>query len=130
MDLNYQVIGKRIRLLRNQRHLSQMTLAEIIDRCPTYISLVENGRRCPSLETLIDIANALKASLDWLLEDHLISKRPEANTELSAIMEDCNDFERIVIIDNTRALKRILRESQHMMRITADSIGRSRNKRN
>lgn len=130
MDLNNQMIGKRIRLLRNQHHLSQMTLAEIIDKSPTYMSLVENGQRCPSLKTLIDIANALKVSLDMLLIDHLKCKHPEASTELSAIMEDCSDFERIVIIDNTRALKRSLRENQHLLRTSMDSIGRLRNKRN
>lgn len=46
MDLNYQSIGKRIRLLRSQQRLSQMTLAEMIEKCPTNVSLVENGHRC------------------------------------------------------------------------------------
>ena len=49
MYLDYQTIGKRIRLLRKQQHLSQMTLAEMVDKSPTYISLVENGQKGPSL---------------------------------------------------------------------------------
>ena len=48
MYLNYQAIGKRIRLLRKQQHLSQMTLAEMVNKSPTYISLVENGQKGPS----------------------------------------------------------------------------------
>lgn len=47
MYLNYQTIGKRIRLLRKQQHLSQLTLAEMVDKSPTYISLVENGQKRP-----------------------------------------------------------------------------------
>ena len=31
MHLNYETIGKRIRLLRKQQHLSQMELAEMVD---------------------------------------------------------------------------------------------------
>lgn len=60
MYLNYETIGKRIRLLRKQQHLSQMELAEMIDKSPTYISLVENGQKGPSLETLVDVANAVR----------------------------------------------------------------------
>ena len=64
MYLNYQTIGKRIRLLRKQQHLSQLTLAEMVDKSPTYISLVENGQKGPSLEMLIDVANALTRNAD------------------------------------------------------------------
>ena len=77
MHLNYQTIGKRIRLLRKQQQLSQMTLAEMVDKSPTYISLVENGQKGPSLETLIDVANALKVTMDVLLAEYL-----EQNTQL------------------------------------------------
>ena len=71
MYLNYQTIGKRIRLLRKQQHLSQMTLAEMVDKSPTYISLVENGQKGPSLETLIDVANALKVTMMYCLPNIL-----------------------------------------------------------
>lgn len=60
MHLNYETVGKRIRLLRKQQHLSQMELAEMVDKSPTYISLVENGQKGPSLETLVDVANVQK----------------------------------------------------------------------
>lgn len=67
MYLNYQAIGKRIRLLRKQQHLSQMTLAEMVNKSPTYISLVENGQKGPSLEMLIDVANPTHGCADtWI----------------------------------------------------------------
>ena len=80
MYLDYQTIGKRIRLLRKQQHLSQMTLAEMVDKSPTYISLVENGQKGPSLEMLIDVANALKVTMDVLLAEYL-----EHNTAVNAM---------------------------------------------
>ena len=84
MYLNYQAIGKRIRLLRKQQHLSQMTLAEMVNKSPTYISLVENGQKGPSLEMLIDVANALKVTMDMLLAEYLDQNTAAIGSELSS----------------------------------------------
>lgn len=116
MHLNYQTIGKRIRLLRKQQQLSQMTLAEMVDKSPTYISLVENGQKGPSLETLIDVANALKVTMDVLLAEYLEQNTAAAGVELSAIIEDCSEYEKRVIIDSARSLKQVLREARHLAR--------------
>lgn len=116
MYLNYQTIGKRIRLLRKQQNLSQMTLAEMVDKSPTYISLVENGQKGPSLETLIDVANALKVTMDVRLAEYLEQNTTAVGAELSAIIEDCSEYEKRVIIDGARSLKQVLREAKHLAR--------------
>ena len=116
MNLNYQTIGKRIRLLRTQQHLSQMTLAEMVDKSPTYISLVENGVKGPSLETLIDVANALKVTTDVLLAEYLEHNTATAKSELSSILDGCSEHEKRVIIESARSLKQILRETRHLFR--------------
>ncbi len=116
MYLNYQTIGKRIRLLRKQQHLSQMVLAEMVDKSPTYISLVENGKKGPSLEMLIDVANALKVTLDVILAEYLDQNTPAISAELSAILEDCTEYEKRVIVESARSLKGILRDTHHMFK--------------
>ena len=116
MYLNYQTIGKRIRLLRKQQHLSQLELAEMVDKSPTYISLVENGQKGPSLEMLVDVANALKVTMDVLLSEHLEQNKAAAGAELSAILDDCSEYEKRVIIDGARSLKQVLRETRHLIR--------------
>ena len=116
MYLNYQNIGKRIRLLRKQQHLSQATLAELVDKSPTYISLVENGQKGPSLETLVDVANALKVTMDVLLAEHLDHSTAAIDSELSAILNNCTEYEKRVIIECARDLKRVLRDSRHLLR--------------
>ena len=116
MYLNYETIGKRIRLLRKQQHLTQMTLAEMVDKSPTYISLVENGQKGPSLETLIDVANALKVTMDVLLAEYIEQNTAAAGAELSAIIEDCSEYEKRVIIDGARSLKQVFREAGHLVR--------------
>ncbi len=59
--------GKRFRLLRKQRGLTQQQLSERfgIDRC--YISEIENGRRSITLHILEVIADGFKMSLPELL---------------------------------------------------------------
>lgn len=116
MYLDYQTIGKRIRLLRKQHHLSQMELAEMIEKSPTYISLVENGQKGPSLETLIDVANALKVTPDVLLAEYIEQNTTAVGTELTAILDDCTEYEKRVIVDSARSLKRVLRETGHLFK--------------
>ena len=113
MHLNYETIGKRIRLLRKQQHLSQM---ELVDKSPTYISLVENGQKGPSLETLVDVANVLKVTMDVLLSDFLEHNKAAVGAELSAILDDCSEYEKRVIIDSAHSLKQVLRETRHLIR--------------
>lgn len=62
-------IGKSIRRLRNERSLSQQELAEQADLTPSFLSLVENGRRRPSLAVLRRIADALQLPEEALIWD-------------------------------------------------------------
>lgn len=64
MPLNNYAFGKSIRYFRKKRGLSQSYLSELIDKSPSYISYVESGLRCISLDTLVDIANALNVTAD------------------------------------------------------------------
>ena len=52
MEINYALIGKRIRETRKQRGLSAEELAEIADLSTVYISYIENAKRKPSLESV------------------------------------------------------------------------------
>ena len=54
MEINYALIGKRIRETRKQRGLSAEELAEIADLSTVYISYIENAKRKPSLESFIN----------------------------------------------------------------------------
>lgn len=59
----YQVIGKSIREARTQSGLTQGELAEKSDLSDNFLSLIENGKRPPSLAALIRIAQALDVSV-------------------------------------------------------------------
>ena len=69
MDLSS--IGAKIKQYRKAAKLSQSQLAEMIGISTKYVSVLERSSKPPSLETLINIANALNVSTDLLLCDTL-----------------------------------------------------------
>ena len=60
-------IGKNIRKYRNEKNMRQEDLAEKTGLSTNYIGMIERGEKLPSLDTFIEIANALDVSSDMLL---------------------------------------------------------------
>ena len=112
MSLNYHVIGQRIRNYRQQRNLSQNSVAEKIDKSATYISYIEGGIKHPSLETLVDLANLLGVTTDLLLGENLEHTKLLREMEYQLILHDCNDQERRFLVEATKALKDIMRSDE------------------
>jgi len=56
-----------LRNVRETRKLSQSELAERAGLQPSAISHFETGKRAPSFENLVRLANALAVSIDFLL---------------------------------------------------------------
>ncbi len=61
------MLGARIAALRHQAGLSQVQLAAVLKISPSAMGMYEQGRREPSLQTLVDMAKALGVSTDYLL---------------------------------------------------------------
>jgi len=53
MELNYKAIGKRIKIARIQRELTQERLAEMADISPTHMSNIETGTTRVSLSAIV-----------------------------------------------------------------------------
>lgn len=65
-DKELLLLGKNIKRLRKDRGLTQEQLAELCEFDPTYISLLERGKRNPPFSTLIKIALVLEISVSAL----------------------------------------------------------------
>ena len=57
-----------LKLLRKQKHMSQLSLAMKLNTTQMSISRYETGKREPDLKTLILIADFFDVSIDYLLE--------------------------------------------------------------
>lgn len=108
MAINYINIGKRIGNFRNKKGMSQEELGERANISRIHISLIEIGSSSPSLDTLVDIANALGVSADDLLVDSLDYPISTADSELHRLLLDCNRTEEEILIRTVKELKAIL----------------------
>lgn len=68
MENQNVAFGVVIRKLREKYGISQETLAFEADLTRNYISLLENGKRSPTLNTMLRISKALQVSLVQLVE--------------------------------------------------------------
>lgn len=67
MEIDYKLIGKRIRHRRRMLDYSQEQLAVMTGLSKTHISNVENAHSIPSVETIIAISQALEITPDCIL---------------------------------------------------------------
>ena len=63
----YQVIGKKLKELREMKELSQEDLAIILGIKQPYYSQLENGKKKITIEQITKIANEFDLPLDWFL---------------------------------------------------------------
>lgn len=75
MDLDYKAIGKRIKIARIKKNLTQETVADKIGITPQHVSNIETGNTSVSLTTLVAIANILSVSVDNLLCDTVLTSK-------------------------------------------------------
>ena len=112
MPVNNHALGKRIHALRKRRGITQYSLSEIIDKTPSYISYVETGVKGLSLDTFIDIVNALSTTADDLLRDSLENTAVITNSSFTELISDCSDYEQRVILEMAISIKKTLRENR------------------
>ena len=122
MSLNYHLLGKKIQQLRREQKIPQIKFAEMIETSSTFVSRMERGLRGPSLETLVLIADVLDVSLDSLLAESREHPQNGHVTEISALLKDCSTYERFVMLQSLKEIKRILREGESILKQNNHSV--------
>ncbi len=69
--VKYSSVGKNIRKYRLENNLRQEDLAERTGLSSNYIGMIERNEKIPSLESFIEILNALHVSADMVLHEEL-----------------------------------------------------------
>ncbi|NSG83336.1 hypothetical protein HFM85_13375 [Blautia schinkii] len=72
------------------------------------MSVIEAAISRPSLDTLIDIANALGLSAEDLLVDSLTHSASTADSEIHRLLLDCNEIEQEILTRMVKEMKAIL----------------------
>ena len=92
--IDIESIGSRVKYHRLRNKISQEELAELAQVSRVHISYLERGERIPSMESFINIANALNVSADELLANNLLVTGSNMNSEEQNILFDCSVNER------------------------------------
>lgn len=66
-DLDFKVIGQKIKERRLYLGITQETVSNILNVNPSHVSNIECGRANPSLTALVKIANILECSVDYFI---------------------------------------------------------------
>ncbi|MEY8319332.1 helix-turn-helix transcriptional regulator [Oscillospiraceae bacterium 50-58] len=97
--MDYVLLGKRIRDERLLLRLTLEKLAERTDKSINFIGQIERGEGKPSLETMVDIANALGTTVDSLLQDNVKAVNDSVGKEVEAIIRTLDDNGKQFILD-------------------------------
>lgn len=114
-------LGTRIRQVRTARNMSQLELAEICGISVPYVSDVERGKKCFSVDILLRIAQALQVSADWLLRLDIPQTDYAYHAEAAELLADCSQEEAALLLDLMGSMKQILRKRRNTMTARDDS---------
>ena len=110
MELNYDLIGMRIRQYREAKSLSQEELADNAGISWRHLNYVEHGERKISVDVLIALANALDVNANDLLTDHLTGSNTSMKEEADEILTNCTPTEKAILMDMLKHMKKLLSE--------------------
>lgn len=67
VPINPTEIGARIKNIRTKQGKTQAYYADLLYISPSYLALIESGKRFPSIEVMIQIAKIGNVSIDYLI---------------------------------------------------------------
>lgn len=100
MNLDKEIIGKKIRQIRLEKGFSQEELSEKIDISPRHMCTIENGKSIPSIETFVKIAQVLDVDIN-----KFFNLTPESNDKLR---EEIYNLVQISTVQELRLIKDII----------------------
>ena len=110
MDLDYSLIGKRIRKRRKALKLTQAQLAELAELSSTNISHIERGTTKLGLPTIVALANAMDTTVDRFLMDVVNRSEAEFRREFAELLNDCSAEEYRLLYNACETLLNTLRK--------------------
>ena len=91
-ELDFALIGQRIKEVRSARKLTQEYLAEKTGVNVSHISNIETNKVKVSLTLLVSICNALDVTVDYLLENEYHNPTSVTEKELFNTIKDMDDY--------------------------------------
>ena len=111
-ELNYVLIGQRIREARNAKGWPQTELSFRAGLNSAYVSHIETGKTKLALPTIVKIANALSVSVDELLCDSMTQTAHVYDRRIAEELKDCDNAELQAFLEIIQSTKKVLRKNR------------------
>ncbi len=85
-----QMIGARIKEIRNKKGLTQEQLSEKMEINPKYLSSIERGCENPTLNTLIKLSESLGVDLGQILSFTQIEEPGERKSMVASLLDQAD----------------------------------------
>ena len=92
-DMDKIEFGLKLRKLREERNLTQVEFAEMIDITDKALSRIEVGRVLPHLNTLVSMTEALNVSLEFLIPNKDKTVKDIYSAEINARLAEMNEYD-------------------------------------
>lgn len=103
------LIGQRIKKLRKSNGLTQQQLGNMLNVTKVSICCYEKGTRIPSLDTLKDLSNIFKVSLDYFVgNDSFVVSEESSNYGLKMAKEEIKIIEELRKSSNMYLYEKLL----------------------
>lgn len=110
MELNYALVGERIKKIRKSQKITQDKLSELAGISPQHLSQIESAKTKLSLPALVNICNALNVTTDTILCDVLAADTTrQINSDIAEIFMDCSADEIYLMLSVAENLKKSIR---------------------
>lgn len=104
MDLNYRMIGKRIRRFRLSRKITQEEMAFQVGTSAAYICNIEQGKKKASLQKLCEISEILGVTVNDLVYSSAVIPPGAKSKEFNDLMSLCPAEDRKIILANMSSI--------------------------
>ena len=86
-----QMIGARIKEIRNKKGLTQEQLSEKMEINPKYLSSIERGNENPTLNTLIKLSESLEVDLGKIFSFIHIEDPGERKSMITSLLDEADN---------------------------------------
>lgn len=104
-ELDFEIIGKRLREIRLSKGFTQEYVANKVDVNTSHISNIENNRVKVSLSALVNICNALETTVDYVLNNQYTDSDSVLNQNILNELQKCDEDMKVRILKIIQVLE-------------------------
>lgn len=103
-NIDYKIIGERLKQARLDNHLTQDALSEKIDVSIAYLSRVERGTSCINLKRLNQLCQVLNVPIGYILNGVSSKSENYLDEDFSQLLKGCSPEGQRLIYDMAKVV--------------------------